>query len=227
MSACRSGSMPSIVAALSAGIAVNAKGYTGCDFGPMTALDAAVMGHHRPVIAHLLSVGAVPEGEAIMEEALLSLQADIIDMLLGAGGNVNPRPTGTAGAQRDAVTGTGKIAQSLLFQLLDHLDRDSSRESSEYDSDDDEETFVAWARLGETLEPLTKLDTSMAVKVFEVVLKYPSVDLKVKRYWDSGETLVKAAKRMKLKGIASMIAVEVYAALGRNSDSTSSRSHEL
>ena len=88
VAACDSGDLPSVIAAVAAGASVNEKGKD--PFAPSwPPLAAAVCSHRHDVVVWLLSHGADPNGDGVMWHGARYGTADILQLLVDAGGDVN------------------------------------------------------------------------------------------------------------------------------------------
>ena len=88
MTACYDGDLRSAKAAVADGASVNKEG-TPADWVAAPPLAAAVARKHHDVVVWLLSHGADPNGCAVMFNGVHNSTADILQLLIDAGGDVN------------------------------------------------------------------------------------------------------------------------------------------
>ena len=110
--ACWVGDMQDVQAAITAGASVNERA-TAVGWRSRNPLFAAVYNHHVDVVVTLLARGADPNGYWVMHTAVCHGTADVLQLLIDAGGDVNAESCGmsplyiavsfTVGA-REAVT---------------------------------------------------------------------------------------------------------------------------
>ena len=87
--ACARGDLPSAIAAVADGASVNEAGYArGWIIGQWRPLTAAVSNKHFDVVAWLLSHGADPNGDAVMYHGVRWSSAEVLQLLMDAGGDV-------------------------------------------------------------------------------------------------------------------------------------------
>ena len=95
MTACWSGDLPSVNAAVADGASVNEKG-TPLGWGTVLPLAAAAWLQHHDVVLWLLSHGADPNGDKVMYDGACNSTAAILQLLIDAGGDVNREWKGLA-----------------------------------------------------------------------------------------------------------------------------------
>ena len=97
VAACTAKNFPEAVKLLSSGASVNAKGKSNSYASEfVTPLAAAVESQYRPLVLHLLSLGADVKHGRVMEKAAFGDSADILQLLIDAGGDVNMASNGRA-----------------------------------------------------------------------------------------------------------------------------------
>ena len=87
--ACGKGDLAAVKAAIASGASVHSEGKNdvfGIDEMPLAAAAGC---HHQPVVLHLLSVGADPNGRDVMSAGVLSGTPEILQLLIDAGGHLN------------------------------------------------------------------------------------------------------------------------------------------
>ena len=89
VTACFSGDLPSAAAAVAEGASVNEKGVEQQSGMVQLPLTTAVDNKHLDVVVWLLSSGADSNGENVMYYGASTSTADILQLLIDAGGNVN------------------------------------------------------------------------------------------------------------------------------------------
>ena len=115
--ACLDGNLDAAKAAIRDGESVNAKG-TDSDGTSWVPLEAATRMRHAPVVAHLLSLGADPNGNGVMYSGARSGTPDILQQLLTAGGKVN-LPSNGMQPIFAAISGNGDVKGKVRV-LLGH-----------------------------------------------------------------------------------------------------------
>ena len=85
--ACENGDLPSVKAAVAAGASVNEGRVPG--WGTILPLAAAVGRKHHDVVVWLLSHGADPNGDGVMNVGAYESTAVTLQLLIDAGGDVN------------------------------------------------------------------------------------------------------------------------------------------
>ena len=93
VTSCTYGDLPSAKAAVADGASVNEEG-TGPWCGPCHPLALAVAGEHDEMVVWLLSHGADPNGDVVMYNGAWCSTADILELLIDAGGDVNRMSAG-------------------------------------------------------------------------------------------------------------------------------------
>ena len=96
VTACFHGDVCAALAAIDSGASVNDTGRASvwASVPQMTPLAAAANSGHRSLILHLLTLGADPNGPLVMSNAVSSSTADVLGLLIDAGGDVNGRVRG-------------------------------------------------------------------------------------------------------------------------------------
>ena len=92
--ACFRGDLPSVTAAVADGASVNERGRTSNWSSPDLPLTAAVMQKHHDVVVWLLSHGANPNGDRVMHFAVSYSTADMLQLMIDAGGDVSRKSNG-------------------------------------------------------------------------------------------------------------------------------------
>ena len=123
VTACYHGDFCAAVAAIDSGASVNDTGRAPVHvMSRLTPLAAAANSGHRSLILHLLTLGADPNGPLVMSNAVSSSTADVLGVLIDAGGDVNGRVEGDPRRPRVfqplsfAALRSGKLLQLLLDQ---------------------------------------------------------------------------------------------------------------
>ena len=90
------GNLPSAKAAVANGASVNEEGKATAFSSKELPLNAAVYNDHDDVVVWLLSHGADPNGDAVMWCGAACSTADMLQLLIDAGGDVNRKSDGLA-----------------------------------------------------------------------------------------------------------------------------------
>ena len=135
VAACMAKNFPEAVKLLSSGASVNAKGKTNSYPSELvTPLAAAVESQYRPLVLHLLSLGADTNGDRVLEKAAFGDSADILQLLIDAGGDVNMASNGRAplvNAVRGNHNRTAVMTVLLAEPSLDLTITDTDRKTAE------------------------------------------------------------------------------------------------
>ena len=89
VTACLNGDLPSAAAAVADGASVNQNGRAPDWGGTALPLRAALLSEHLHVVVWLLSHGADPNGDSVMQYSVTRSSAAILQLLIDAGGDIN------------------------------------------------------------------------------------------------------------------------------------------
>ena len=114
--ACWTGDLPLAAAAVADGAVVNEVG--GDAYGGWLPLTSAVYKKQPDVVVWLLSLGANPNGNRIMMHGAINATAEILQLLIDAGGDVNRKTGGLV--SRDSV-GSSLLCMAVYHRCVDSV----------------------------------------------------------------------------------------------------------